>query len=48
MDFSWTPQQQAQWDETVTFARESLQWDDLAERDRAYTFVEENWQKCAD
>lgn len=46
MDFSWTNQQQALWDDVVRFGREELE-DNLIDRDRDGVFSEENWQKIA-
>ncbi|MCL4251851.1 MAG: acyl-CoA/acyl-ACP dehydrogenase [Anaerolineae bacterium] len=47
MDFSWTKEEVALWDEISQFARTELHNDDLIERDQQYVFVEANWQKCA-
>lgn len=47
MEFGWTEQQQALWDETYQFAEERLRLDDLADRDQRGAFLEENWQACA-
>ncbi|MEL6149349.1 MAG: acyl-CoA dehydrogenase family protein [Chloroflexota bacterium] len=47
MDFSFTQRQQELWNDTVAFARDELQWDDLPQRDEQKIFIDENWQKIA-
>jgi hypothetical protein len=46
MDFNWTPQQQAVWDDISQFASAELVAD-MAERQREGTFLETHWQKIA-
>ncbi len=47
MDFSWTAQQIALWDDICQFARTELPTDDLFQRDHNGTFVQADWQRCA-
>jgi alkylation response protein AidB-like acyl-CoA dehydrogenase len=47
MEFGFTPQQQELWERTLGFAREELATADLVARDRADSFPEELWQRCA-
>jgi hypothetical protein len=46
MEFGWTDEQQAFWDEISHFAAHELVHD-LVERDRAGLFLEQNWQAIA-
>ena len=46
MDFGWTAEQEALWDEIKDFAENSLTHN-LIQRDREGVFVEENWQVIA-
>ncbi len=47
MDFTWTPQQKALWEDICQFARTELPTDDLAQRERSGTYPEAYWQRCA-
>jgi alkylation response protein AidB-like acyl-CoA dehydrogenase len=47
MEFGWTEQQQALWNDICQFAGAELRLDDLADRDQHGAFLEENWQACA-
>ncbi len=48
MDFSWTEEQRARYDETVRFAQDQLSNETLVDRDREGVFPHDLWKRCAE